>query len=508
MKEKLKLISVLLTICGVGIVLILGSWLYGTYSQYVENTAARAERILFDAIQDYVQEQRDILDRNEVLATPMTFLEKQLIDELTNTYPGVSADSLSEMIVRIQQRLLPSDFAENRPFFPVNSPPPPSHVPPPIGAAAPPQHLVPGFLFDQLTFDSTSYATINDKVAGELAANGLENHFKLDVVTLKNGDFLTREGHVIPISQIGITRNSTSKQALSVRPFLINAQQGQFITITLNLPWAHVIRSLNWQLTLSVCLVVTTLGCISYLFHTIFKQNRLATLRKTFVNNMTHELRSPVSTVYSAIQALQNYTTIDETEKRDMFQQIAKEELEHLSALIDTVLQVSESNHILKKQLNFERVDMEQLISKCMATATITTTDRNIKFSYENHATHCVLLADQLHIRNVVTNLLDNAVKYQSKNIRVTTRDSQKGELLEIIISDDGIGIPKPYQELIFEPFFRIQQDNSSHHSTGFGLGLAYVKQIVTQHNGTVKLNSKSGLGSTFTIQIPKSNKI
>jgi len=514
MKHKLRLLFIPLVASGTGIVLLLSSWLYGSYNQYIENTTSTAERLLFDAIQEYVQETHHGTSENRQITNRPTFpFEKALYKELIKTYPNVSADSLSEIMERIKDEILPPRILirqngqqANPMHFRSESgkrgfPRGDIHMPP-----HPPQ-LLPGFLFSDVTFDSTSYNTLHDRLRGLLNENDLKINFKLDVFTAKNGEFITENRRTISSAAIRTPINSLAGTTLTIRPLLIDAQQHQFITLTLTLPWRQAIYSLSWQLSLAVILVLTILGCFVYLFRTIFKQDKLAALRKTFVNQMTHELRTPVSTVYAAVQALQNFTEKEDIEKRTMFQSIAREELEHLSDMINNVLQVAEDDHTTRKQLHYEHINIEQLISKCITRVRLGSSMQDIQFDYENFATEHLLWADRLHLGNVITNLFDNAVKYGAKNIKIITQNVRGGEFMEITVSDDGIGIPDAYHELIFDPFFRVPQDDNLY-QRGFGLGLAYVKQIVRQHKGTIKLKSKKDSGTIFIIKIPKNHHL
>ncbi|RZF61597.1 sensor histidine kinase [Sphingobacterium corticibacterium] len=480
MKYRLRLLFIPLVASGTGIVLLLSSWLYGSYNQYIENTASTAERLLFDAIQEYVQaayqggqEDRQTMNR------PTFLFEKVLYDELIKMYPNVSADSLSQIMERIK-------------------PAPPRHafLKPDGRLPLRPPQLFPGFLFNYVTFDTTTYNVLQHRIGELLYANDLKTDFKLDIFTAKDGEFMVRT----PV-------NSLSGTTLTLRPLLIDAQQHRFITLTLTLPWRQALYSLSWQLSLAVILVLTILGCFVYLFRTISKQDKLAELRKTFVNQMTHELRTPVSTVYAAVQALQNFTEKENIEKRAMFQSIAREELEHLSDMIDNVLQIAEDDHATRKPLHYEYVKIEQLISKCITRIRVGSSSQDIQFNYENFAAGQVLWADQLHLGNVISNLFDNAIKYGSKNIQIMIQEIRDGEFIELSVSDDGIGIPDTYHDLIFDPFFRVPKDDNSY-QRGFGLGLAYVKQIIRQHKGTIKLKSKKNSGTTFIIRIPKKRQL
>lgn len=367
-----------------------------------------------------------------------------------------------------------------------------------------PLHLLPGFLFGLATFDDTTVALIESTFKRGLEDNGIHTDFTLNVVP---GDKFTeplspdstfKRVHILPRRL-----EPPATKGLSIRPILLDPEGNRFITVAFHQPWQYVLNSLSWQLVISVVLVATFIGCFIYLFQTVFKQNRLALLRKTFVNNMTHELRTPVATVSAAVQALQHYTDLKDYERRDKYLAISKEELDHLATMIDRVLQVEEGDTLAIKKLNCQHIDLSGIIQRCVEKAYINYRNKPVTFSFDPPHEGATIYGDGEHMRNVVSNLLDNAVKYGATLVSISLQYIKHADTLALQVHDNGIGIPKIYHNQIFEPFFRVP-DGDLHRAKGSGIGLSYVKQVVAQHKGTVAVRSEPGKGSCFTLTLPR----
>ncbi len=490
MKERLKLILILLTFSGLSIVIILGSWLYGSYNQRVENLVSTTERALFNAVQEYIQNREPNVEHafGNPFERPRILLKNDLFREISKATLGLSDDSVNAIADDISSRIFPDRFT-SLPF------------PTPIPAG---RRLIPNFFFSRYSFDSTSYEEIRKKFTEELRLGGVKASFNFEIISLQREPPFSAEGRHRPSPDNWGERafNTISESGLNIRPLLIDAEQGRFIAVTLNRPRQFLLYSLSWQLIASVALVTTMVGCFVYLFYTIFQQNRLAMLRKEFVNNLTHELRTPVSTVYAAIQGLRNPTSQLDSEKKVLFLNIAKGELEHLSDMIDDVLNIAEGESVWEQPLAFENFDLVAVISNCISKVSLGKDGVSIEFDFDHIHDDGTMFGSPGHFANVVTNLLDNAIKYGSKTINITLTNDGSGNV-ELIVSDDGMGIPFAYQSQVFEPFFRVPTGDI-HDVKGFGLGLSYVKQVVRQHGGKIKLKSKEGQGSTFILTIPK----
>lgn len=247
---------------------------------------------------------------------------------------------------------------------------------------------------------------------------------------------------------------------------------------------------------------VVTLVVIFFFGYTLFvilKQRRLSEIQKDFINNMTHEFKTPISTIAISAQVLHEPDIGKTPERLRTYATIIEQENQRLRQQVERVLQVAE--------LDREDMTLKQELVDVHAVAEEVVRRRMVGFDgeifLEPEATVSTLVADRLHLSNVLDNLLDNATKYcaTKPKIRVRTANPQRNQL-EIQVSDNGIGIEPSEQARIFDKFYRVPTGNV-HNVKGFGLGLSYVKEIVTRHRGRIRVESNPGSGSTFTIQLP-----
>ncbi|MGK6350222.1 sensor histidine kinase [Parapedobacter sp. DT-150] len=521
MQHNLRLILLLIVAAGIGIIVVLGSWLYGSYHQRMELFVSTAERTLFDAIQATIQQQENagtLALHKKHRGTPDARYarwggrfpySKKLVAKITERYPTIAADSLALLLDSLALQEGKRFIAHRSNVLATQAAATPGtemRIALTLGPRARPQQLLPNFLFGQAPFDSTAFAAIEDAFKTGLEGNGIHTDFTFELITAKRSEERRNDPSDSTLTLLRLEPpllDSAMSAGLSIRPILIDPENGRFITVTFNSPWQYLLYNLSWQLTISVALVATIIGCFVYLFHTIFKQNKLALLRKAFVNNMTHELRTPVATVSAAVQALQSYAGMEDEGRRDLYLSISKEELDHLSAMIDNVLLVAEGEHHTIKQLQYQHYNMISLVKKCIAKAKINKWSRRVDFIFNPIHTVEMMYGDAEHMRNVMTNLLDNAAKYGATEVSVTMQSSKAGRYVELHVRDNGIGIPHAYQQQVFEPFVRVPQGDT-YQAKGFGLGLSYVKQVVAQHGGEVRLKSAPGEGSTFILVLPK----
>jgi two-component system phosphate regulon sensor histidine kinase PhoR len=240
------------------------------------------------------------------------------------------------------------------------------------------------------------------------------------------------------------------------------------------------------------------------IFRSLQEQHKLAKLKNDFIGNITHELKTPISTVSVALEALQNFQVLNNPERTKEYLSISQHELQRLSILVDRVLKMSmfEQNAL---QLHLERFDVQATLQKIMqsmglqfekAHATVHLHVEGEQFSVEG---------DAVHLTNVFYNLLDNALKYSPKNPSIEINLKEYNGTVQISVEDKGIGIEKEYHQKIFEQFFRAPQEGNRHNTKGYGLGLSYVAEVVRGHGGEISVKSVPGKGSTFTVTIPKS---
>jgi two-component system, OmpR family, phosphate regulon sensor histidine kinase PhoR len=248
--------------------------------------------------------------------------------------------------------------------------------------------------------------------------------------------------------------------------------------------------------------VVGLLSLLAYIVFVVFKQKRLQEIQKDFVNNMTHEFKTPLSTIQIASEVLKNPKIINNPERLLNYATIVGNETLHLTGQVERVLQMAqtEKGAMLLKYSDFNLEDVyEEMINKYRGLVRSRGGDLIFSSTQEN----LPIKADLLHFKNTISNLIDNAIKYTEQNPKIVITTTDKGKNYEIAVEDNGIGIPKEHQENVFSKFFRVPTGNV-HDVKGFGLGLSYVKLIMKRHKGDVYCSSEMGKGTKFTLVIPK----
>ncbi len=261
----------------------------------------------------------------------------------------------------------------------------------------------------------------------------------------------------------------------------------------------YLFRKMAWILSGSVLLLLITLGSFAYLLRIIFRQKRLSAIKNDFINNMTHELKTPISVLSAANEALTNFDVLEDRSRTLRYLDVFKQEIQRLNAMVEKVLHISiyeRSGFELQRAL----LDVHEALRVLIERHQLKYPGAAMQLKAE--LSNPVLMADPEHFPNVLNNLLDNAIKYSRppRAIRVRTYDVE-GQAA-IAITDNGIGIAPAHQQAVFDKFYRVPTGDL-HDVKGFGLGLSYVKHITELHGGSVSLNSRPGKGSTFTLKIP-----
>jgi two-component system, OmpR family, phosphate regulon sensor histidine kinase PhoR len=257
-------------------------------------------------------------------------------------------------------------------------------------------------------------------------------------------------------------------------------------------------------LLISATLMLIVIFTFFYIIITIIKQKKLSEMKNDFINNMTHEFKTPISTISLACEALNDKDIVKTATLSSSYIKIIKDENRRLGLLSERILQTA----LLEKgQLNlrFEQVNLNEIISNVINNIRLQVEKKGGIIYTNFNGTSTTLLADKVHITNVYYNLLDNANKYTPESPIIKVDIEKTTSAIFVSIEDNGIGISKANQKKIFEHLYRVPTGNI-HNVKGFGLGLAYVKMIVEKHNGKIIVESELKKGSKFTVMIP-SNK-
>jgi len=273
--------------------------------------------------------------------------------------------------------------------------------------------------------------------------------------------------------------------------------------VVLSFPSSPIILSSDTNLytLISICMIILISALFIFSVRTISSQRKLDEMKTDFINNMTHEIKTPIATISLACEMLEDDTVTSDTATRRNFINIISNENRRMRILIETLLQSAKMSS-KKFSLNPKQIDLNAIVQTCVNNSQLTVSSRQGTIETRLSPIEGTLFADDLHITNTIHNLIDNAIKYseQAPHIVITTRSEAGFAILEI--SDNGIGIAKEDQKHIFEKFYRVSTGDV-HNVKGFGIGLNYVSQVVTLHKGRISLASELGQGSTFTISLP-----
>jgi two-component system, OmpR family, phosphate regulon sensor histidine kinase PhoR len=258
---------------------------------------------------------------------------------------------------------------------------------------------------------------------------------------------------------------------------------------------------MSWFIAGAILFTIIITAAFFITIRTLLRQKKLSEIKSDFINNMTHEFKTPLATISLAVDALKNEKVVNDPEKTTYFTGIIKEENKRMNKQVETILQAA----LLDKQevqLNLKKLSAHELIQSALNNIMLQVEEKNGKLDVVLDAAKHAILADEVHFTNLVSNLLDNAIKYSNAvpHIKLSTQNS--GNQFRLKIEDNGIGMNKETLSRIFEKFYRAHTGNI-HNVKGFGLGLSYVKTMIDAHHGTIKADSTPGRGSTFTITMP-----
>lgn len=265
--------------------------------------------------------------------------------------------------------------------------------------------------------------------------------------------------------------------------------------------YSQVWGSLKWMLAGSILFTLIIVTAFYLTIRTIFKQKKLNEIKSDFINNMTHEFKTPLATISLAVDAIKNEKVKSNAEKLDYFSGIIKEENKRMNRHVETILRAA----LMDRQdlkLDKKLVNAHSIIEHIVSNFNLQLSDKNGKITFDLKASNDKLQVDLNHFNNLISNLVDNAIKYSDSNpeIKISTYNIHKSFFFKI--EDKGIGMNKETIKRIFEKFYRAHTGNL-HNVKGFGLGMNYVKTVVDAHKGKIKVESTIGKGSTFLVELP-----
>ena len=259
--------------------------------------------------------------------------------------------------------------------------------------------------------------------------------------------------------------------------------------------------SLKWIIAGGVVFMLVIFAAFFVTLRTLYNQKKLSEIKSDFINNMTHEFKTPLATISLAVDAIKNEKVQNDKEKLGYFTGIIKEENKRMNKHVETILQAA----LLEKQelqLQLQELHIHNIIHHILDNYVLQLADKNGKVELQLNAKNDVVKVDEVHFTNLISNLIDNAIKYSNNNvlIKITTHSTNKYFVMSV--QDNGIGMSKESVKRIFEKFYRAHTGNV-HNVKGFGLGMSYVKTVIDAHKGKVKVDSTIGKGTTFTVEVP-----
>jgi len=262
-----------------------------------------------------------------------------------------------------------------------------------------------------------------------------------------------------------------------------------------------IISSIIGVTLLSVLFTLIIIIAYTSALYQLIKQRKISQMKSDFINNMTHEFKTPIATINLALDAIKNPKIINDQEKVKRYLRMIKEENKRMNAQVENVLRISQ---LQKKQLNIskERLKLHDLIEDAITHVELIVEDRNGYINTHFNAPKSSVLANETYFTNVIVNVLDNAIKYSDNAPNIDVYTENIGNNIILSIKDQGKGMNKAVQKRIFEEFYR-EYTGDVHNVKGHGLGLANVKRIVENHQGIVSVDSEKGRGSTFIIKLP-----
>ncbi len=341
----------------------------------------------------------------------------------------------------------------------------------------------------------------------ELQDQGIDIKYDYGVYSNKDEEFHIRNGHYYAaIPMTGNASQGSEYMALERSPYKVHLFGGEerapgYLQIYFpgqrSFLWSRVLPSM---LT-SLLFTSLVLFCFAYTIYVIFRQKQVSEMKTDFINNMTHEFKTPIATISLATDSITNSTVINNENKIKRFAGIIKQENKRMLNQVEKVLQMAK---IDKKefQLKITDVNLNDVIYQATENAKLKILKRNGTLETSLEAQAPIVQGDVTHLSNIFNNLLDNAEKYSNDNpeIFVSTKEVNNG--IEVSIKDNGIGMSKESLKHIFDKFYRVHTGNR-HDVKGFGLGLSYVKALVDAHKGAISVVSELGKGSTFTLFFP-----
>ena len=366
-------------------------------------------------------------------------------------------------------------------------------------------------VIDEILFD-LSEIDKPMKIEDRLSKSALDSMIKLrldEVMINTKMDFGVFDYFGNSVESIGGEgKKDLLKQSVYKARLFPNDFFGEQFFLSLNFPNRnqYLWKSMWFTLSISTLFLLLIIGTFTYTINVIQNQKQLSMIKSDFINNMTHELKTPISTISLACEALNDEQVSSDVARKSKFLNMIAQENKRLAGLVDNVLKSS----IWDKsdfRMKFEEMDMHDIIKDAVDSMEIKIIQKEGEIHQNLKAVSSTIEGDVVHLSNILNNLLDNAIKYSTDPPQITICTSIKDDMLALEVADRGVGISKDHQKKIFDKFYRIPMGNV-HNVKGFGLGLNYAFNVIKNHNGLIEVKSSLGKGSTFIIKLPLKSSV
>lgn len=347
-------------------------------------------------------------------------------------------------------------------------------------------------------FNRISQRNLDSIVMAEIKNHNLDLDYKYGVYQKDNSKvlFMSKEEDSLSLVK--------SPYQLSLFPNdIIN--KNETLCLNFNDKFNYILSSMLLMLLLSLVFTGIIITGFAYTLNVIQQQKKLALIKNDFINNMTHEFKTPIATIAIANETIRDPRVSQSEEKLSFYTGIIKDENERMLRQVETVLQMAQIDKGEIK-INKENISLKEVIESAAASMQLSVQQREGNIEIDWKGEDAQIYADANHILNVFINLLDNANKYSNEAPSIKIQVYPDNSKIAIAIKDNGIGMSKEVVKRVFETFFRATSGNI-HDVKGFGLGLSYVKAIVDMHEGSIEVQSELGKGSTFIVRLPVSGK-
>ncbi|WP_435412606.1 sensor histidine kinase [Psychroserpens mesophilus] len=341
-------------------------------------------------------------------------------------------------------------------------------------------------IYKRVSVDDVSYL-----LQQQLNNNGIDTGFEFAIY---DRDLATK----VQSENFDLNPDST----IGIPVFLDNDNQSDYM-LYVDFPQRRkfLLSSILGMIALSILFTSIIVIAYSSAIYQLIKQRRISQIKTDFINNMTHEFKTPIATINLALDSIRNPKIIGDQEKVMRYLKMIKDENKRMNAQVENVLRISK---LEKNELNIskERIKLHDIIEDAVSHIELIVEDSKGYVKVHLEAEKSSVLANETHFTNVIVNILDNAVKYSESSPKIDVYTENVGNNIILKIADQGNGMSKQVQKRVFEKFYR-EHTGNVHNVKGHGLGLAYVKRIVDDHQGHISVESEKGKGSVFTIKLP-----